>query len=301
MPHSEPASIQFLKWSPLYDKEKPYQVFLDKDLDTEEDQQNTNLAWEEKFVTVQDFRGCDEYSNLDAHGFTSRTLPGFEHLETRDDIETGYIPAVEEMLKREIEDVGTIFVFDWRGSIADREEIRDSRSEYPSGLVNFGDQTESLLPSNFAHVDMAPISIVHRIQKSFPKDAERIFEQRIRAINVWKPLDYPVDQWSLALCSGTTVPSSTLVETDSVRRENITTLYYATYTPDQTWKFLHRQTPKEALIFKHFDSRTDVKASFAMHSSIKHKNVSPNAQPRRSIEVRTLVFDECFDLPAGSR
>jgi hypothetical protein len=70
-----------------------------------------------------------------------------------------------------------------------------------------------------------------------------------------------VEQWSLAVCDGNTVKPSELVETDSVRRENITTLYYALYNIEQKWNFLHQQTPDETLIFKHFDSKTDVRSS----------------------------------------
>jgi hypothetical protein len=71
-----------------------------------------------------------------------------------------------------------------------------------AGRVNFADQSKALLPSNYAHVgqysqytwaitrmrillaaiDMCPISIVRRIQESFPADADKIFQQRIRAI-----------------------------------------------------------------------------------------------------------------------
>lgn len=78
---------------------------------------------------------------------------------------------------------------------------------------------------------------------------------------MWKPLDNPVDQWALAVCDTNTFDTSDLVETDSVRRENVTTLYYAHHNPNQKWHFLHKQTPNEALIFKHFDSKADVKST----------------------------------------
>ncbi|KAF2000919.1 methyltransferase CmcJ [Amniculicola lignicola CBS 123094] len=287
MDSSISASIQFLRWDPLYVTEKPFQAFLDKDL-AADGERNTNLSWEEKDLTISDFRAHKEFQDIDNHGFTSRKIVGFKNLADRNKIEKLYIPTVERLLQSEIEDVGTVFIFDWR--------IRDSETYYPGGYVNFGDQTKSLLPSNFAHIDMAPISIVHRIQKSFPRDADKIFSQRIRAINVWKPLDHAVEQWSLAVCDGNTILPTALVETDSVRRENTTTLYYATHSSEQRWYFLNKQTPDEALIFKHFDSKPDVKAPFTMHSSIKHHRVSPDAQPRRSIEVRALVFSGKFEL-----
>lgn len=78
--------------------------------------------------------------------------------------------------------------------------------------------------------------------------------------SVWKPLSHPVDEWGLAVCDGTTVSPDDLVETDSVRRGSVSTHYYVRYNPRQRWYFLDRQTPDEALIFKHFDSKPGIEA-----------------------------------------
>lgn len=78
--------------------------------------------------------------------------------------------------------------------------------------------------------------------------------------SVWKPLSYPVDEWPLAVCDGTTVNSDDLVETDSIRQGSVSTHYYVRHNAGQRWYFLDRQTPEEALIFKHFDSKPGVEA-----------------------------------------
>ncbi|KAF2829308.1 methyltransferase CmcJ [Ophiobolus disseminans] len=282
------ASTHFIKWSDLYESEKPFQVFLDDDIN-QSGARSTNLTWEENDITVEDFRGDPQYNDIDKHGFTSRILSGFGNIQDMSIIEKEYIPAVSQLLYKELADAGTVFIFDWR--------IRDSRTNHPNGRVNFADQTVTLLPSNFAHIDMCPISIIKRIQENFPNDASKILQQRIRAINVWKPIDNPVEQWPLAVCDGTSMAPADLVETDSVRRDKTTTLYYARYSPMHKWFFLYRQTPEEALLFKHFDSKSDVGASFAMHSSVREHGVPVDALPRRSVEVRALVFSEVFDLP----
>ncbi|KAL5393600.1 hypothetical protein PMIN04_008710 [Paraphaeosphaeria minitans] len=250
-------------------------------------QRDNNLLWEEKNVLVQDFRDNVDYFDIDNHGFTSRFLEGFARLDNMTEIDQCYISAIKDLVRKEIADAGTIFVYDWR--------IRDSSVCYPEGRVNFRDQSNNLLPSNFAHVDMAPVSIVKRIQSSFPQDADLIFAQRVQAINVWKPLNYPVDQWALAVCDTNTMEASELMETDSVRQGDVTALYYAHHNPNQKWHFLRQQTPEEALIFKHFDSKPDVKSSRVIHASIRHHNVAPDAKPRRSIEVRALVFAGNFE------
>lgn len=98
------------------------------------------------------------------------------------------------MLQAELEDVVTVLVLDWRvcrtrlgvlhaSSLNTTVQIRISRGEnVTSDRINFSDQTQPLLPSNYAHTDTSPISVIRRIQDSSPNDAAKISRQRIRAI-----------------------------------------------------------------------------------------------------------------------
>jgi hypothetical protein len=115
MAKSESASTHFIKWDELYEKEKPFQVFLEDDID-QFGTRNTNLAWEERNITVEDFRGNPSYYDIDNHGFTSRKLPGYSDISNTLLIEKEYIPAVRRLLYEEIADAGTVFIFDWRVS-----------------------------------------------------------------------------------------------------------------------------------------------------------------------------------------
>lgn len=107
------ASVQFLKWTSLYESEKPFQIFGDL-LEKSVDQRKTNLAWEEKQIQVQDIREMAHSFELDSHGFVIAELPMFPELPDRETITGEYIPAVKKMLQAELDDVGTVFVFDWR-------------------------------------------------------------------------------------------------------------------------------------------------------------------------------------------
>ncbi|KAI0813888.1 hypothetical protein GGR55DRAFT_484374 [Xylaria sp. FL0064] len=282
---AETAFVRFLQWSSLYEKERPFQIFTDL-LPESKDQRTTNLAWDERQIDVYDFRVNSNQFQLDSHGFTTRRLPGFSELLDREVITTQYLPAVKNMLQSQLQDVGTVFVYDWR--------IRNSRPDTTDKQINFSDQTQPLLPSNYAHIDAGPVSIFQRIQNSFPASADNIIRQRIRAVNVWKPLCNPVEEWALAVCDGTTVKPEDLVETDSVRQGSVSTNYYAKYAPEQMWYYLKHQSPDEALIFKHFDSEPGVRAPYALHASIR-QDVPVSAKPRQSIEVRMLIFSDNFD------
>lgn len=109
------ALVQFLKHTTIYQTEKPFQIFGDLSSDAV-DQRKTNLAWEEKQIQLHDFRHNADRFQLDTHGFTIRCFPGFTELPDRESITEGYISAIKEMLQTELEEVGTVFVFDWRVS-----------------------------------------------------------------------------------------------------------------------------------------------------------------------------------------
>lgn len=113
----ETATVKFLKWIPLYEEERPFQIFMELPLEAP-DQRKTNLTWDEKDVTVTDFRDNAADFQLDTHGFATRKLEGFTELENDKDINARYIPEVKRMLETELGDVGTVFVFDWRASPA---------------------------------------------------------------------------------------------------------------------------------------------------------------------------------------
>ena len=101
-----------------------------------------------------------------------------------------------------------------------------------------------------------------------------------------------MDEWPLAVCDGTTVIQDDLVETDSIRQGSVSMHYYVKYDPGQRWYFLDRQTPDEALVFKHFDSKPGIeapckdpesqkhlcRADFARHRPLQHQTVVASRQ-----------------------
>lgn len=133
---AESAVVRFLKWDPLYGKERPFQIFMDL-LPEAHDRRKTNLIWEDKEIIVEDFRGRAREFHLDTHGFTTRRLPGFTDVSIREVIESEYVPYVIKMLRAELHDVGTVFIFDRRvrppvrriSSWLTSMQIRCSRSE----------------------------------------------------------------------------------------------------------------------------------------------------------------------------
>ena len=109
----ETATIQYVKWLPLYETEKPFQLFLDIPSDAP-DQRKTNIVFETKTSQAKNIRGQEQEFGLDTNGFCYRTMNGFEDLNSKSEVTDGYLPAVEQLLKDVVEDVDRIFIFDWR-------------------------------------------------------------------------------------------------------------------------------------------------------------------------------------------
>jgi len=116
---NEIASVQFLKWTDLYLTEKPFQFF---EIDTDcKDQRNSNLQFEEKFVAIENIRGHESSFELDRHGFIVRQFPkGASCLQasiiSKENVVSRYFPAVDQLLRDEVEGVDQTFLLDWRVS-----------------------------------------------------------------------------------------------------------------------------------------------------------------------------------------
>ena len=65
------ASIQYLKWDTLFEKERPFHVFRDIPPNAT-DQRVTNITFEPKDVEFHNIRGHEDSFKLDIHGFMIR-------------------------------------------------------------------------------------------------------------------------------------------------------------------------------------------------------------------------------------
>lgn len=121
------ASFGFLKWSDLYLKEKPFQVYIDIPKDAP-DQRRHNLNFEEDIeYTVHSVRGRETQYTLDENGFayvkhkSSMTAQDFQDEHT---VVQRYYEELEELLKRHMDGVDQVCIFDWRvGFFAHRVSI----------------------------------------------------------------------------------------------------------------------------------------------------------------------------------
>ncbi len=108
------AEINYLKRLPLYQREKPFQLFFPVDPDAP-DQRSTNVEFEARPQTFVDIRKDLGKFTLDEHGFAIRTWPSsFASFEDRTMVESLYFAEVLEVLKTIEGGYDRVFFFDWR-------------------------------------------------------------------------------------------------------------------------------------------------------------------------------------------
>lgn len=147
--------------------------------------------------------------------------------------------------------------------------------------------------ADIVHNDYTARSGIQRLRDHFadePIDAERLLGERFAIVNVWRSIGGPVLNHPLTLCDAATVRPADLVSVERRAEERIGEIQVALFHPGQRWYYFPGMQTDEALLFKTFDSETDGRARFTIHTSVEDPTAPVDAPPRESIETRCLVF-----------
>jgi hypothetical protein len=146
-------------------------------------------------------------------------------------------------------------------------------------------------PGNRVHNDQTFVSGPRRVRDHLPPDeAEARLQKRHAIINFWRPIAHPVKNWPLAMCDAQSIAQSDLIPTDLVYPDKVGETYSFLFNPEHRWFYYPDQSPDEVLLLKIYDSRADGTARLTAHTAFDDPSSLPGAPPRRSIELRTLVF-----------
>jgi len=148
-------------------------------------------------------------------------------------------------------------------------------------------------PADIVHNDYTARSGIRRMQDYFadePDEAEKLMQNRFAIVNVWRSISGTIYNHPLVLCDATTAGPEDLVAVERRAEERIGELQVALYNPEQRWYYFPEMQMNEALLFKTFDTETDGRTRFTLHSSFADPGASKTAPPRESIETRCLLF-----------
>ncbi len=145
-------------------------------------------------------------------------------------------------------------------------------------------------PADIVHNDYTARSGIRRMQDYFADNAEKLLQRRFAIVNVWRSIAGPVVDHPLVLCDAATVRPEDLIAVERRAEERIGELQVVLHNPGQRWSYFPEMQMDEALLFKTFDSETDGRARFTVHSSFPDPAAPADAPPRESIETRCLLF-----------
>jgi hypothetical protein len=146
-------------------------------------------------------------------------------------------------------------------------------------------------PVRRVHDDQTLQSAPSRVRKHLsPEEASRRLERRFAIVNFWRPVGGPVLRTPLAICDARTIEPEDLLPSDLVYPDWTGETYAVAFNPHHRWYWHPRQIPTEATLIKVYDSATDGRARLSAHTAFDDPNSAADAPPRRSIEIRALVF-----------
>ncbi len=229
-------------------------------------------------VSVHDGRKDKRTASLDVEGFrlvSQKTKVNDFYDDFQ--VESTYHDEVKALLA-EITGAARIEIFDdtIRSASLVRQKIRNIRE-----------------PADIVHNDYTARSGIKRLRDHFandPSEAEKLLQRRFAIVNVWRSIAGPVINHPLALCDAATTRPEDLVSVERRAEERTGELQVALFDPDQCWYYFPDMQMDEALLFKTFDSETDGRTRFTVHTSFEDPGAPVDAPPRESIETRCLLF-----------
>ena len=222
---------------------------------------------------IQDIRGHEASFSLDTNSFLALSNVSSEEHDFEDDehIKSVYYPEVEKSLLDNIPGSNRVLLFD--------HTIRRDR---PGA---------SRTPVTRTHIDQTPYSAKLRVYQHLPKEeADEVINKNIRyrIINVWRPLNGPVQSFPLGFADSVTVKDEDLVAVEHRYTDRTGETAAVQYSKDMRWHYWSGMTNDERLLLQCYDSQN---ASARLpHTAFVDPRTPEGAAKRESIEVRALVF-----------
>ncbi|KAK5995288.1 Fe(II)/2-oxoglutarate-dependent dioxygenase nvfI-like protein [Cladobotryum mycophilum] len=273
------SSMYYLDRAHLQHVEKPYSMrYL-----PEEDIPQTNYMKVKHPILVKSMRepGAGPF-HIDECGFQIIDLHSsltYDEFWDNERVQQVYVEEVKEALKREL-GAKYVHVLDYA--------VRRRHESFP---VSTGEEYQYDQPTALAHIDFT-VDEGERITKVlFGDRAGEVLRGRWQAINVWKPIKGPLNDWPLGLCDSRTVNfENDTIAGDIVFDEFVTENLQIFPSPNFQWYYLPDQNIWEALVFKSADS-DGTTVPGCPHSGFYNPHIE-KGDLRESLDCRTFVFYE---------
>ncbi len=230
-----------------------------------------------RVVAIRDLRPAATHLSLDEQGFAFLRRPSaVKNFYDDAEVKAVYYPEVEQAMQ-EATGAARVIAFDHNL----RSGAQTARKE--RGIKE---------PVKRAHNDFTLASGPRRARDELAARGEdaAALANRFAIVNLWRPIGGPVLESPLAVCDAASIALEDFIPTDLVYRDRVGETYSAAFNPRHRWFYAPRMTADEVLLLKCYDSAEDGRARFTAHTAFDDPTSPPDAPPRESIEVRTLIL-----------
>ncbi|MCJ1227689.1 hypothetical protein MMC12_004345 [Toensbergia leucococca] len=222
-------------------------------------------------VTLCDIRGQESSFSINTNAFQALSnISSNEHSFSNDAaIKQTYYPEVEKLILEHVPGATRVLLFDH--------------------TIRRADPGASRAPVTRVHIDQTPAAAEARVRNHLPdEEAEQLLKGRYRIINVWRPLNGPVQSFPLGFADSTTVGDDSLVGIEHRYPDRTGETAAVKHTKEQRWYYWSGMQDSERLLLECFDSKN--LGARVPHTAFVDPRTPDGAKPRESIEVRALVF-----------
>jgi hypothetical protein len=228
-------------------------------------------------VTIRNARNFRDLA-LDVSGFETiwhrSTLTDWESFQNSERVKAIDYPEVEAALKSHT-GADKVVIFD--------HTLRDSTVEQGGAALRE--------PVRRVHDDQTLDSAPRRVARHLaPDEAAWRLQRRFAIVNFWRPVEGPVLRTPLAVCDARSIELRDLIPSDLVYPDWVGETYAIAFNPRHRWYWYPEQAPTEATLLKVYDSSKDGPARMTAHTAFDDPTSAPDAPPRRSIEIRSILF-----------
>jgi len=179
-----------------------------------------------------------------------------------------YFEEIEKLLRSKVDNIAEVFVFDYT--------IRSNK------MVN-------RKPARHVHVDYTPPSAEKRMKDMIGEERPEEWmsgEGHYGIVNVWRPIDYPVEKDPLGFIDPATSATEDWHVLKIGRTNRVGVIFGVEHREKHRWLVLNKMDPDMVWIFNQFDSKG---LQAVPHSAVNLVGADKHARVRRSIECRVLV------------
>ena len=145
-------------------------------------------------------------------------------------------------------------------------------------------------PVRNVHNDYTEWSGPQRVRDLLPDEADDLLIRRFAVVQVWRPINKPVQREPLAIADARSIGMNELIASARIYPDRRGEVYHSTFNPQHRWYYFPNMQRNEAIVFKCYDSLKDGRARWTAHCAFDDPTSPPDAPPRESIEMRTLAF-----------